>query len=538
MSTPLPTSGAFFSKPHTPIVGSQQATTAHDPHEINSNNNNNNINNGSSRDISGVSPAPSSQNTSAPLRRLSKANEQPTPCRMNRIVLLIIHLLYVALSARVIFGWPHLSNMLLKDNAYIWKCEGQPRVEGMRYSCTAQDSSVQALFTLGIGISFCCSLLSGALLDYAGPKITACVGQMCSVIGWVLLSFASEKNQLYIHSVVLMALGADAGYLPSMNISNLFPGYEQLIIITVCAAMSISFSITSILDAIWKAYPSLTFSRVCLLYAVCGAGSCFLISLFCIPYKQYKSQEEITQSYLKKIKNTEETEKNAHEQQSASFLSQLLSIHFILMWIYWPLNALFYNFYLTSAENLFGKDINNIIGILGPVSMVPAVLFGFVAEKYGVMSLVLFIISSGVCMYITALIPYKAAHYISPIFSCLYVSNFSGQMYAYVGDTFKCTDFGRVVGIISITGGLVGLLTVPINNKLTLEVFGGNYRYTAAIMLGVAVLCLGIAVWLLFVKRKQEKAFIKEEELVLQRQEEKREQEREQILRAGAASYA
>lgn len=460
-----------------------------------------------------------------------RASDQPTPFGLNRFVLLAVYTAYVAASARVLFGWPHLSNMLLHDGAYLWRCEGEPLVEGKRYSCSRQDSSVQLLFTLGIGVSFCCSLAAGAFLDWGGPKLTACVGQLCSTIGWVMMGLANAERQLYIPAVVFMAMGADAGYLPSMNIANLFPGYEQLVIVGICAAMSASFSVTSIMDAAWRANPDLTFKKICLLFAGLGSGLCFLIALVAMPSKQYRSQEELMRTFLKETEMNErqssrndDTElspdaKHINKEQDATFSSQLRTRHFILILIYWPLNALFYNFYLTSAENLFGKDINDLIGILGPVSMVPSILLGLLAGRFGVMALVLFIISSGFCMYAFALMPFTAAHYISPIFSCLYVSNFSGQMYAYVGDTFRSTDFGRIVGIISITGGLMGLLRIPLNDKLTLEVFKGNYRYTCAIMLGVTVFCFFIALWLFFIKRKQEKAYMAEEELQLQRKQ-------------------
>ncbi|KAL8429707.1 hypothetical protein Efla_001142 [Eimeria flavescens] len=463
------------------------------------------------------------------------ASQQPTPCNLNRFVLLVVYTLYVAVSARVLFGWPHLSNMLLHDGAYRWRCEGEPLVEGKRYACTRQDSSIQLLFTLGIGVSFCCSLAAGALLDWGGPKLSACIGQLCSTIGWVLLGMSSEERPLYLPAVFFIAMGADAGYLPSMNIANLFPGYESLVIVVVCSAMSASFSITSIMEVGWRQHPEMSFKSICLMYAGLGSGVCFFVALLVMPVKAYKSQEELTLAFVREGESTEQLASSADEdleltgeqkqeekqkkrtssRAEGSFFTQLWTPHFLLFYIYWPLNALFYNFYLTSAENLFGKDINDLIGILGPVSMVPAILLGFLADRYGVMSLVLFIISSGVCMFAFALMPFRAAHYLSPVFSCLYVSNFSGQMYAYVGDTFRTSDFGRIVGIISITGGLVGFLRMPLNDGLTLKVFKGEYRRTCAVMLGVALLCLLLAVWLFFVKRKQQKAYAAEEELGL-----------------------
>lgn len=480
-------------------------------------------NQGNSNGNAGVS---SEKSAATPLR----ADEQPTPCGLNRFFMLVVYAVYVTASARVLFGWPHLSNMLLHDGAYLWRCEGEPQIEGKRYACTRQDSSVQLLFTLGIGVSFCCSLAAGALLDWGGPKLTACVGQLFNTTGWIMMGLANEERQLYIPAVIFMAMGADAGYLPSMNIANLFPGYESLVIVGVCAAMSASFSVTSIMDATWKANPGMTFQNICFLYAGFGSGLCFFIALLAMPSKQYKSQEELNLQCKKDYEGNEpqgitddDTELCAQSKSKkggdSTFASQLWTGHFVLMFIYWPLNALFYNFYLTSAENLFGKDINDLIGILGPVSMVPSILLGFLADRWGVMALVLFIISSGVCMYAFTLMPFLAAHYLSPIFSCLYVSNFSGQMYAYVGDTFRSTDFGRVVGIISITGGLVGLLRIPLNDRLTLETFGGNYRYTCAVMLGVTIFCFFIALWLYFIKQKQQKAYITEEELQQQRKQ-------------------
>ncbi|KAL8449705.1 hypothetical protein Emed_002960 [Eimeria media] len=464
-----------------------------------------------------------------------RASEQATPCGLNRFVLLVVHTLYVAISARVLFGWPHLSNMLLHDGAYLWRCEGEPLVDEKRYACARQDSSIQMLFTLGIGVSFCCSLAAGALLDWGGPKLSACLGQLCTTIGWVLLGIANEERQVYVLAVIFIAMGADAGYLPSMNIANLFPGYESLVIVGVCAAMSASFSVTSIMDAAWKANPEWTFRSICLMYAGLGSGLCLLVALVAMPSSQFKSQEELTLAYAKERESSalrssteaeggetagDSTQPKQQQQQSTdkekSFFTQLWTPHFLLFFVYWPLNALFYNFYLTSAENLFGKNINNLIGLLGPVSMVPSIILGFVADRFGVMSLVLFVISSGVCMYTFALMPFAAAPYISAVFSCLYVSNFSGQMYAYVGDTFRSTDFGRLVGIISITGGLTGLLRIPLNDALTLQVFEGNYKYTCGLMLGVAVLCFCLALWLTFVKRKQQKAYVTEEELQIQ----------------------
>lgn len=193
------------------------------------------------------------------------------------------------------------------------------------------------------------------------------------------------------------------------------------------------------------------------------------------------------------------------------FSKQLRSPYFYCFYIYWPLNALFYSFYMTSAENLFNASVNDLLGILGPVSMIPSIILGKVADTWGVMSLVLFIITSGVFMYVFALTRVEACYYISAVFSCLYVSNFSGQMYAYMGDTFKTTDFGKVVGLTSATGGLLSLLRIPLHDDLTVRIFKANYVYTCALMLAISLFCFCLALYLFFLKRKWPKAYLSPE---------------------------
>ncbi|CBZ50667.1 putative major facilitator superfamily domain-containing protein [Neospora caninum Liverpool] len=482
---------------------------------------------------------------------------QPRPFNLNRYVLLVVYILYTFASARVLFGWPSLSSMLFRAGAFEWLCRDEPSVTDKRYLCRAQDSAVQLLFTVGVAVAFCFSLAAGLLMDFQGPKVCACVGQLMNTVGWVLLGVASEDCQTYIPGVFCLALGADAGYLPSLNISNLFPGQEGLVIVTMSAAMSASFSVPTIMDGFWRNHPEQSFFWICVTYAITGTGVCFLVALFLFPSRSYMSQEELMResrqgsSSANAPASTERNEKPEAEalttkeaktawepvdgepaeaavgrgsaqrqgegaqlaaglEASATipFAKQLRSPYFYCFYIYWPLNALFYNFYMTSAENLFNAHVNDVLGILGPLSMVPAILLGKLADTWGVMALVLFIISSGVLMYAFALSRFVPCYYVSAVFSCLYLSNFSGQMYAYMSDTFRSTDFGKVVGVTSATGGLLSLLRIPLHDDLTLHVLDGDYFYTCLMMLGLTLVCLCLALYLFFLKRRWPKAYL------------------------------
>ncbi|PFH36319.1 transporter, major facilitator family protein [Besnoitia besnoiti] len=511
-----------------------------------------------------------------PVTGAQAAAEQRRPFNLSRYVLLVVYVLYTFASARVLFGWPNLSSMLFRAGAFSWLCRGEPLVEDKRYLCRAQDSAVQFLFTVGIAVAFCFSLGAGLLMDFRGPKVCACVGQLMNTLGWILLGVAGESCQTYIPGVLCLALGADAGYLPALNISNLFPGHEGLVIVTMSAAMSASFSVPTIMDASWRSNPNQSFFSICLAYALAGTGLCFLVALFLFPAQSYKSQEELAQKIRQENQEREREAQNelaerpplekhksdataaqtaapgasleesmeaspdatgASSQQGLAspaagdaqkadraedagvgvafeaarcipFSKQIRSPYFYCFYIYWPLNALFYNFYMTSAENLFNAEINDLLGILGPLSMIPSILLGKVADMWGVMSLVLFIITSGVLMYAFAIPKSLFCYYVSAVFSCLYLSNFSGQMYAYMGDTFRSTDFGKVVGVTSATGGLLSLLRIPLHDALTVRVLDGDYFYACVTMLGLALICFCLALHLFFLKRRWPKAYL------------------------------
>ncbi|PHJ14806.1 major facilitator family protein [Cystoisospora suis] len=520
-------------------------------------------------------PLPGTPLLTAP-GRSAEAAHQSTPFGLNRFFLLGVYVLYTFVSARVLFGWPNLSSMLFRAGAFEWLCLGEDLVTDKRYICHAQDNAVQLLFTVGVAVAFCFSLGAGLLMDFKGPKVCACVGQLMNTTGWVLLGVASEQCQTYIPGVLCLALGADAGYLPCLNISNLFPRHEGLVIVTMSAAMSASFSIPTIMDTSWKNNPHQSFFSICMAYAGAGTGLCFVVALLLFPLRAYKSQEELSRlaggvrasgaglamvdkhgiaaaggGFDNSVQeedclvaprseaNTRQSTGLRTEGQSGvgpaeegapspvvvslevqepseqetpavmiPFSKQLRSPYFYCFYIYWPLNALFYSFYMTSAENLFNASVNDLLGILGPVSMIPSIVLGKVADTWGVMSLVLFIISSGVFMYVFALTRVVPCYYISAVFSCLYVSNFSGQMYAYMGDTFKTTDFGKVVGLTSATGGLLSLLRIPLHDDLTVRIFKANYVYTCIIMLAISLICFCLALYLFFLKRKWPKAYL------------------------------
>ncbi|PFH36557.1 hypothetical protein BESB_047490 [Besnoitia besnoiti] len=223
---------------------------------------------------------------------------QPRPCGFNRFLLLAVYFVYSLLTARVYFAWPNLSNLLFRNDAYIWLCdESEPDMRlpengGRRYRCEAQNSEVGKLFVTCLAFAFSCSLLAGILLDFLGARITAMLGQLCNLLSWLLLAFAGKGCETYFPAFILMGVGSDVGYLPLLSSANLFPGHEGLVIALLGAAKSASFAMPTILDVTENAYDNIHLKEVSIGYAVCGPGLCFVLALVLIPLQVFKPWNE------------------------------------------------------------------------------------------------------------------------------------------------------------------------------------------------------------------------------------------------------
>eukprot|EP00921_Rhytidocystis_pertsovi_P008717 GHVQ01014198.1.p1 GENE.GHVQ01014198.1~~GHVQ01014198.1.p1 ORF type:complete len:602 (+),score=41.56 GHVQ01014198.1:201-2006(+) len=190
------------------------------------------------------------------------------------------------------------------------------------------------------------------------------------------------------------------------------------------------------------------------------------------------------------------------------FIDQLRSWYFILFYIYWPLNCMFYSFYVTAAENMLGSQVNDFLGKMNPLSMIPSILLGRVVDVWGVMTMIIFITLMASLMYAFAIPQAIGYHYASTVFCVMYVSMFSGQMYSFVGDTFEAAHFGKFVGILSATGGLLSLVRYPLYEVIALQVLNREFSRVAGMMLGfvgIAALCVaGLTV----IKRRKRFAYV------------------------------
>eukprot|EP00921_Rhytidocystis_pertsovi_P014842 GHVQ01023844.1.p1 GENE.GHVQ01023844.1~~GHVQ01023844.1.p1 ORF type:complete len:624 (-),score=45.75 GHVQ01023844.1:859-2730(-) len=229
------------------------------------------------------------------------AAQQPRPFSLNRYVLLGIYFLVVLTTGGVHYGWRNISNMLVRSDAFIWLCvdpakpweyEKTSAAEAV-FICDAQDAAIQRLFTIAIACQFIGCGISGFTIDRFGVKVTACVGQVLQMSSWILLSFCGSGLRAYEAVYVLLGLGADTSFLPTLVVCFLFPEFNATVITIMGAAVSASFAMPLVLDEVWMANETLSFSQLCLWYAGVANGGCLLLCALFLPVKPFKGDDQL-----------------------------------------------------------------------------------------------------------------------------------------------------------------------------------------------------------------------------------------------------
>eukprot|EP00922_Rhytidocystis_sp_ex-Travisia-forbesii_P033724 GHVS01050100.1.p1 GENE.GHVS01050100.1~~GHVS01050100.1.p1 ORF type:complete len:602 (+),score=55.66 GHVS01050100.1:119-1924(+) len=213
-----------------------------------------------------------------------------TPFNMNRNILLGFYIIVMLLSGNVYLGWAlGLREMMFRANAYVWVCEA-----GEQIPCTRQQELVGNLLVYACTGHFVFSIFAGMLLDYTGPKITACLGQSMKAAGWLLLAFASESFPSYLPAFVLIGGSCDVSNFPLFTICNIFLEKRVIPLCLMGAAAMTSTSIPLAMHATWKYLdqgPEFLVD-VCVMYAGLFVGLSMLNAIFLTPWSAMRTTFE------------------------------------------------------------------------------------------------------------------------------------------------------------------------------------------------------------------------------------------------------
>lgn len=484
---------------------------------------------------------------------------QPTPCGLNRYLLLGIYCFYVFLTGCVYMGWTPLATMILRagGSAYLCTPDSSVFLEGPDKQqipgiCNAQEAAVQKLYTLTLAVHCSTSPFAGAMVDFAGPRLTALLGQALSFAGWCVLATTTPTSRYSLPAAfVLIGLGVDTSVFPHLCITRLFPGSGGLIITITSSAASASMFIPLILESFGG-----NDLKACWVYAFVAPGAMFFVALIFLPYKNFVAYEvqtkavdiprperEIERStscggttqFPNPAANEQQHEQTQQEQQQeqcqqelqeqqqgngqqrdqtqqeeqpttpvqradtasgipiphpdrnsrhdkdstvvrvdicaylsskesttesgiCGFWTQVFSERYVLIVLYFVGVVWASSFYQQAPRRTFSTSVVSFLEVALPLSFLPCILLGKLADLWGIVRLMLVLNSCGVLMYALAMVKKEAAGYASVVFFCLYMSLFMGQVFVYVEGTFAPQHFGKLVGLASMVGGLLSLV--------------------------------------------------------------------------------
>ncbi|KAL8426749.1 hypothetical protein Efla_002263 [Eimeria flavescens] len=422
-------------------------------------------------------------------RKAEDSQLQGGPLRLAwRWILLLTFTLQTAATGCVYFGWAPLSSMLLsaadEEGGYV----NDRRADGLAFICNEQDAAVQHLYAITLAVHFTTSAFAGLLMDTLGPKVTSVLGQGFNLAGWVLLATVNPQSVFRVYAgFVCIGMGADTAFLPTLLVSRLFPRYPGLVITLLGAASSASFVVPFVL---WSLLPPGSMSG-CMWYAVCCPGLFLLVDALLMPLRPFSLREgegdeqrlagqpameesdsimwlasrQVYGSHAELLNLRQRREGEASEQEGSpvrSIFRAVASERYLLIALYFVGVSWVSAFYQEAHKRMLSAGPQHFLGVVLPLSFIPCILFGKLSDSVGILPVMVFVNTAGLLAYLCTLSLQPAAGYASVFFFTLYMSLFSSQIFIYIDATFNSRLFGRLVGLVEMTGGLLSLICNPV----------------------------------------------------------------------------
>lgn len=190
------------------------------------------------------------------------------------------------------------------------------------------------------------------------------------------------------------------------------------------------------------------------------------------------------------------------------FFRQLTSIQFIGITLYFSVVSLTIQFYEEASSNrLFtSEDVIEGLRWLTPLSCGPCVILGKFIDWFGLLPIMFVVNSTGVFCFGFVMIQTAATGYLSIINFCMYIALFTSQLFCFIEKVFDSRDFGKLVGIGTLVGGLIGLLSIPLY-RVTVFSFNEDPRPVCGILLGLVTLMFPVIAYLWYLSKRNPRPF-------------------------------
>lgn len=408
------------------------------------------------------------------------------------------------LTGSIYFGWPSLAVMTLKSGGFSSLCTEDAFITDEEISgssqqqpaiCTAQEAAVQHLYSLTLFFMTAASLLAGAMIDSLGSRRTAILGYSLHVLADLCLASSHWAGDAFLYlGFALLGAATDTAFLPVLTASRLFPSNGGFIICILGSAASASFGVPPLLEAIADKLHLQFPLNIFWGYALGGPGLCLILACLFLPNSAFLDEgggdNEEGQSNFSEQPQYEELEDTAERQSTAdtereappllfgSCVSNnnennnlvwfhIFSLEFFLLAIYFAVVSCAVVFYQEAPSRYFPPKIIRALEVALPFSFVPCILFGWIADKWGVLWVMSLATANGLIAYVCALNTNSKGKegvcgYISVLCFTNFIAIFTSQIFVYAEKRFPPKHFGKIVGLLQLMGGTVALLCNPV----------------------------------------------------------------------------
>ncbi|PHJ23133.1 transporter [Cystoisospora suis] len=181
--------------------------------------------------------------------------------------------------------------------------------------------------------------------------------------------------------------------------------------------------------------------------------------------------------------------------KTSSFWRQFFSLRYFLICLYFVVVSWSSAYFQQAARRMFTSEVISVLEILLPLSFIPCIILGKLADLIGILKVLVIVNTFGVLMYSFSFPKMiDATGYISSISFVMYISLFTSQVFVYIESTFSPNHFGKLIGIASMIGGLSSLVTNALYEDVTVKKNDGDPLVIQIVM--TVLLCLQY-VWIL-----------------------------------------
>lgn len=211
--------------------------------------------------------------------------------RVRKILQISCAIIWCLLAAGPVFGFAAIKPILLKEGVYSEKCKVD--VDAFSHhpiSCTAQDLSLNFLFTVACMVTNISALPVGWLLDEYGPKVSGIIGSLIIFLGAAALLFAKSLTFLdgYLVGYTLLALGGPFVFISCFQLTNGFPKNSGLILALLTGAFDSLSALFLVYRLIYTNVGALSLHKFFLVYLVVPVFI-FLCQVTIMPAESYKT---------------------------------------------------------------------------------------------------------------------------------------------------------------------------------------------------------------------------------------------------------